>query len=310
MSAVLERTEAVVDAQPLHLTLAMDDAQRARLREAEGIVAVAESYIIDTPQMADFVNTELRSIKTRLKIIEEMRRDFLEPAKLLFAKAEKWFDPARLALGSAETILKTKLTGWTQEQERIAAEARRRAEEEARRQRQEAEAKAAAERARAAAAAAEARRKAEEAEAARQKAVAEGNTRAAAAAAAAGAKAEEQARAAIENGEAKAMQAQLEAAAAPSTIAVQELAKIAGFSMRKNWIAELPENTTIEQARESIARAIFGLAHDAPLARPDLLSLLAVDMKTANQLAKALEANFNAPGLLARNAPIAASRGR
>lgn len=42
--------------------------------------------------------------------------------------------------------------------------------------------------------------------------------------------------------------------------------------------------------------------------RPELISMLKLDMVAANKMAKALKGNFNVPGLKAINKPVAASR--
>jgi ATPase subunit of ABC transporter with duplicated ATPase domains len=193
------------------------------------------------------------------------------------------------------------LTIYDGECKRLADEARRTREAEERRARQEADAKAAAERARAEEQAAAARKLAEEAEAKRVAAVAEGNKRAAAAAAAEKAKQEEQARSVIENGEAKAMELQLAAAAAPTTVVAPEPVKLAGFSTRENWVAEFAAGMREDDVKLALCQAIAG-------GRPDLLALLAIDMPAANRLAKAQKKNMHAPGLQAVNRPVATSR--
>lgn len=284
---------------PLSVTLAMDEATRQQLRQSESIVEVAEAYVIDSPEMAQSAKLELDSVKARYRKIEELRKGFIAPARQIIDNAQALFNPALRALEHAEVILKSRLSGWTVEQQRIADEARRKAQEEERRRQQEAESQAAAARARAEEQAAQKRREAEEAEARRKQAEAEGNTRAAAAAAAEAAKKEEQAKAAIENGEAKATEVQLAAAAAPTAVTVPEPTKVSGFQLRDNWIAELAGDE--DAAKVAICTAIGN-------GRIELLSLLALDMKAANKLAKALKGNFNVPGLKARNAPIAASR--
>lgn len=296
------------EAMPMQITLQLDDAMRRHLAEAEGIVEIAESFIIDCAEVAQAANTELREIKARRVRIETMKKDFVRPAKEIIANAEKWFDPSLEAHERAEQILKQRLGAWTAEQQRLADERRRQAEAEARRLRLEAEQKAAAERARAEAAAAEARRKAEEAAERERRAREEGNARAAAAAAAERAKREEEERQRLAEGERKAQEAELVAAAAPTPHSVSELQKVDGFSMRKNWISELADDTpTVDQALEKIVAAIAGVP--VITGRRDLLSLLTLDMKAANRLAKAQEKNFSVPGLKARNAPIATSRG-
>ena len=299
---------------PLSVTLTMDDATRARLAQAAGIVAVAESFDIDCVENAVLANTELRSYIEREKAIEQAWDGFVKPAEQILDHAKSIFKPARDALKHGQAILKTKLGAWTQrEMERVAAEQRAR-EEADRRARAEAEAKAAAERARAEEAARKAREEARIAEEARQRAEDEakaarlaGDRKAAAEAerraqaqAAERAKKEEEERRVREEAERRATQAMLAAATSPAPAPVQA-AVPAGFGMRKNWIAELAPGKTEDAAKLEIVKAIAA-------GRSDLLALLQLDMKSAAKLAKALEAQFNVPGLTARNAPVATSR--
>ena len=302
MSAVLEKVEgAPVANETFSVTLRMDQDTAMQMRQSGGLVAVAESCVIDCAEMATVANTEMRNVIAFGKDLVARRKKFVEPAKEIIAQAEGLFGPSIDAAAKAEGIYKGKLAAWTtQEQERVAAE-RRAAEELARRLRQEAEQKAAAERARAEEKAREERRKAEEAETARLKAIAEGNARAAAAAAAAKARAEEAATAAVANGEAKAQETVLTAAAAVQPAPAQAPAVIQGFAMRKNWVAELAPGETEDSAKLKIVQAIA-------TGRTDLLGMLALDLGAAGKLAKALEKQFNVPGLTARNNPIATSR--
>jgi hypothetical protein len=287
--------------QPIALTVALDDARQQQLAAALAVVEDAQSLVIDSPQMAEYANTFLRDVKTRKERVEAMHEDICGPIRLALANARKWFTPSIDANDQAERIVKAKLSAWTQQQARIADEARRKAAEEARRVREEAERKAAAERARAEQAAAEARRKAEDAAKREAEAKATGNARAAAAAAAERARREEEERQKREDGERKAQEIEMAAASAPVAI-IEEQKGPAGFSMRKNWIAELAPDTSEDDAILQIVRALAG-------GRTDLVSLLDIDWKAAKQLAKAQEKNFNVPGLKARNDPVPTSRG-
>lgn len=300
---------------PLSVTLQMDEATRSQLLQSMSVVAVAEAYVIDSPETANLANTELREIITREKKIEELRKGFVAPAQQIIENARSLFNPALIALGQAKDIIKGRLMAWTTEQQRLADEAKRRAQEDERRRRHEADQKAAAERARAEEQARKAREEARLAEEARVRAEAEarkareeGDKKAAAeaerraqAAAAESAKREEEARARIEEGEAKANAMQLTAAASAPTAAASAPTTVAGFSARKNWIAELEPGKTEDQAKVLVVQAIGA-------GRTDLLSLIDLDMKAAGKLAKALEGNFNVPGMKARNAPVATSR--
>lgn len=284
---------------PLAVQLSMPEATRAQLRQHEGAIAIAQAWEIDSPDMAILANDELKRIKAQAKALDEARKGFVAPALQIVEHAKAMFNPALTALAEAENILKGKIGAFQREEMRRVADAQRQAEEAARIARQAAEKEAAAARARAEEQAREARRKADEAEKARQKAEAEGNARAAAAAAAKAAEANAKADAAIENGEAAAQQAQLEAAAAPAAVVVPETTKLAGFSSRKNWIAVLGTDDE-DEAKARIAAAIP--------TRPELTALLQIDWKAAHKMAKALETHFNVPGLMAKNMPVQSSR--
>lgn len=313
MSAVLE-TKAAAN-ESLTVTLKMDDSLRGQLRQAEGIVAVAEAYQIEDGATAQLANDELRNVIARKKKVDEWRTGFVRPAREIIENARALFNPALEALEKAEGILKQGLLGWNQREEKRIADERRAQEDAARKARQEAEARAAQERARSEEIQRKAREDARLAEERRQKAEAEakaareaGDRRAAAEAerraqteAAERARREEEERKAIEEGERKAQEAQLAAAAQTPAAPVAAAATPKGFGMKKNWIAELEPGKTEDDAKVAIAKAIAE-------GRRDLLPMLALDMKAAGKLAKALEANFSVPCLKARNAPVATSR--
>jgi hypothetical protein len=93
------------------------------------------------------------------------------------------------------------------------------------------------------------------------------------------------------------------AAVAGSAIAApEEMARIAGFTTRKNWKAQLMPGISEEQAKAMI------LAEAG--ARPELLALFDLNMGRLDKLAKAQEAAMSVPGYVARNVPIAAGSRR
>lgn len=285
------------------------------LQREAGALETAKGYVIDGPEMAEFVNGELRNIKSSLTKIKGLRQGFVAPAKQIIANAEALFDPAIQALTAAESHVKGLLMNYQAEQERIAAEARRRQQEEERKARAEAEAKAAAERARAEQEAAEKRRQAEAAEAERkrqeeeaerlrkegdQRAAAEA-ARKAAAAAAESARKNEEAQGAIDKGEAKATAAQLSAVPTAAPTPAPQPAALAGFSSRENWLAEPLPGKDIEDVKALVVAAIAS-------GRAELMGLLKFDESAANKMAKALKKAFNVPGMQSVNRPVAASR--
>ena len=282
----------------LSITLHMDEAMQANLRRNVGVVAEAESCMVDSAEMAQVANAEMRGVIERRKILEKERKGFLEPASQIIERARALFNPALAALTRAEEIYKDKLLTFQKEERRQADEARRTAEDAARKARQEAEQQAAAARARAEEQAREARRKEQEAQEAQRKALAEGNARAAAAAAAEAAKQAEKAQAAVENGEARAAVAQLSASTVVTAPPAQAPTQIAGFGSRGAWVAEVEvdEPTTIRAIAAALAT------------RPELVGLLKLDTRAAGQMARALHGNTNIPGMKVREEQVAVSR--
>lgn len=287
--------------QVLSVQLTMTPETATTLQRETGALEVAQAYVVDSPEMADLANSELRLVKERTAKLKELKAAFVLPAKQIIGSAEALFDPPLAALDAAEKYLKGQLIAYTAEQARIADEARRARDAEERKRRQEAEAKAAAERAKAEEIAREERRKAEEAEKARVAALAEGNAKAAAKAASDAAAAEARGRAAIENAEVKATQIELAAVSMPSTVVVPEAQKLEGFSTRDNWVAELNDSVGEDQATLLIAQALAA-------GRTELLPLLKRDPAACNRLAKAQKKSMNVPGMRAVNRPVAASR--
>lgn len=289
----------------LSVTLTVTPQLVAELQRESGALELARAYTIVDDDDARAANGELKARIAAIEWLENRKAGFVRPAHEIVANAEALFDEPINQNKLAVKDLKTRLLAYTTEKQRLADEARRQADETARKARQEAEAKAAAERARAEEIAAGARREAEEAEARRKQAEAEGNARAAAAAASDAAKATAKAESVVENAEAKAQETILTAAAAPAVVAAPPV-KLAGFSTRDNWTAEVAPGFTEEQALRAIVVACAG--GNPMTERTDLLAMLKLDMSAAGKLAKALKGAFNVPGLVAVNRPVAASR--
>lgn len=283
----------------LSVTLVPDQDLTNALRRDETALAVAQAYVIDSPEMASLCNDELRSVIARTAALNKWRDKFIAPAKQIIENARALFNPALAALEASEKLLRGELQRWTNEQKRLADDARVKAEAEERRLRQEAEATAAAERARAHQQAEEQRRQAAAAEETRQKAVAAGNAKAAAAAAAEAAKCNERAAATLENANAKANEAIVAVQAALPVVAAPE--KVGGFSLRDNWKLELLPGQDERAALPLIVAAIAG-------GRVELLALLTLNMSAGDKLAKALKQATNVPGMHAVNRQTSMSR--
>ena len=294
MSAVLKE-EALPES--LSVTLAMTPDIRNQLTAGQSAeanaLADAQAFEIDCNEVAEIESADCKALASGIDKLKALRTEFVKPAKDIIESANNLFNPAIEGMTRAREIKLGRIKVWMQkEQARIAQENAER-EALARKARQEAEAKAAAERARAEQQAAEQRRIAAAAEERRQQAEAEGNARAAAAAAAEAAKATEKAQSVVENGEAKATQAQLEASAAPVAATPIKASSPAGVTMKDNWVAKLKPNTTEDQAKAMIAAAT--------VERPELLAMLKIDTAAIGKLAKALKASMNVPGYVAAN---------
>lgn len=127
----------------------------AQEREAKAILDVAQSYVIDSPEMATAAAEELGSIKAKAKQLDELRKSMTRPLDEAKARIMDLFRGPQDLLAKAETTIKGAISVYQAEQRRIADEARRAAEEVARKERErlEAERRAAEEAAKAAAAA-------------------------------------------------------------------------------------------------------------------------------------------------------------
>ena len=298
MSAVLQEQPSIQTAPAdMSVVLHMTDDIRGQLMQGERALHVAEAFEIDSPEMAQAASDERASMASKIDRIKVLRKGFLAPAQQIMDNANALFNPAIQSLEAGRKLLGDRLLSWQlKEKQRIELEnAEREARE--RKERQEAEARAAAEAARAAEIARKAEREAQEAEERRKAAEAEGNTRAAAAAAAEAARAQEKAAAAIENGEAKASMAHM-AVPAVTTKPAAAPAKIAGSTMRENWVAVLDKGVTEDDAKLLIVKA----AVDNPM----LLGLLKVDTSAINKMAKALKGQMRVPGYTAVDQPILA----
>lgn len=167
------------------LTLPDATALTGRAQQA---IAFATSFVITCQDDYVMAAEELQAIKTRQKALEEQRTGISGPLHKAMTAVNALFKGPADLLAEGERIWKGKLLGWQQEQERIAAEARRVAEAKAAAERkrledeareQERIARAAAEQAQAAAAAGDhttaelATANAQRAQAAAQTAVAE-----------------------------------------------------------------------------------------------------------------------------------------
>jgi len=208
--------------------------------QAQAALTSAKDLIIDSPAMYELAGEELKNIKTLQKTVEEKRTAITGPLNQALKAVNDLFRAPKEYLEQAEQACKRPMVAYTQEQERIAAEARRVAEEQA-----------AAERRRLAAEQAEQERLAREAAAAATRALEEAAAAAAAGDREAQAKAEEEARAqaqAAENAQAEAQAAATTAEVISMPIAAPAVSKVSGVSGRVNYTAQVDDLMTLVKA--------------------------------------------------------------
>lgn len=130
-------------------------AVKALWAQAETWQAIAESYVVNSPEMAEAANSDLGEIKALHKTVESMRKEMKQPHADAAKAVDDAFRKPLEFLKRAEEVQKDAIQKYLNEQERIRLEAERaaRAQAEAERRRIEAEraaeARAAAEKARA-----------------------------------------------------------------------------------------------------------------------------------------------------------------
>lgn len=301
MSAVLQ--PVVTEVEPPHditLSIKLTDAVRSAMLANGAATRLAESYMIDCHEVAESAASDILVLNRQIAGIKTIKDDLEKEPKSTLAKIRAWFVPGITEREEAIDIIKSKLKGWdAQERTRIAVENKQR-EEAAAKIRREAEARSRAEEERAQQIARDKQREADEQEAKRKQAEAEGNTRAAAAAAAARGRAEQEAAAALNAGAAKSEQHHLAAAAATTSAAPVEQAKVAGSTMRDNWVAKLKPDTTYAQAKALIVAAAA--------TNPMLLGVIEIDLSSLNKLAKGLHESFDVPGYVAVNDRLVAGK--
>lgn len=96
--------------------------------QSSGMLAVAQAFKIDSPEMYDAAAVELKSIKAKAKELEETRKSLTKPIDEAKAKIMDFFCQPLDFLAKAESAIKGSMLTYQNEQERL------RREEEARRQ--------------------------------------------------------------------------------------------------------------------------------------------------------------------------------
>ncbi len=109
------------------------------LKSAEGMLAIAQSFIIDSPIMYEAAAEELKAIKAKAKALDEERKGITREFDALKKRVMELFKPALSRLEMAEACIKEAMTHWDDEQRRQAAKAQRILDEHAAKERERAE---------------------------------------------------------------------------------------------------------------------------------------------------------------------------
>jgi len=94
-------------------------------------LTMAKSFTIATADDYTLAAEELQAVKSKSKALEEKRTSLVGPLNGVVKSINDLFRAPLAALAEAESVLKGSMLGYSREQERIAAEARRKAEAEA-----------------------------------------------------------------------------------------------------------------------------------------------------------------------------------
>lgn len=241
---------------------------------AQRVLADAQAFVIDSPEMFEAAGEDLRSVVTLKKAVEDKRTAITQPLNQVLRAVNDLFRPAGTYLEQAEKTLKASMLTYQQEQQRIADEARRKAEAEAR-----------AERERQAAIQREQEARAREAAAAAEKAEREAAAARAAGDAAAAEKAQAEARQQAE----AAQTAAIEAQAAEQTAAVLTMPAVVAEPAR---VAGISTSKTVDFEVVDIHALVRHVAE-----HPELVGLLAPDTVRLRAQVKATGLRTALPGV-------------
>lgn len=250
--------------------------------QAQREVAIANEFVIDSPQMAEAAGDELARVAARRKAIETERFAITRPMDAAKQRVMAFFGQALDPLGTVEAIYRGKLSVWhAAERDRVCRE-QRAAQEAAERERAQREREAAEARQREAAAHEEARKLAEQAQAT-------GNAETARQAEAAEQERQEAAQ------QADRASAEADAAAFAPPVVVHQTTKVSGVGFRESWKGEFTD---------------LGELIVAAAARPELRYLLTGDTTALNQTARAQKGAVEIPGVRFYNETGTTVRGR
>ena len=243
-------------------------AVQAVTAEVASLETFAATYAVTTAEQYQHGAEDLKRVKAAQKKLEETRTSLTKPINESLRRLNDFFRAPTDRLAAIERTIKTALTRFADEQERLRREEQRRAEEAARRERERLEAQAR-EAERKAREKAEAERKAtEEARQAAEKAAAEGRAEEARKAAAAAAAAEARAAATEAKAAEKVEAIETRAAAVVAPIISREPPKVAGVATREVWRFEITDPSKINDAfkmpdEQKIRKQVAALKGDA-----------------------------------------------
>lgn len=245
--------------QPITITVDPTKDIIAIQSEAGKAMTLAQAYEIDSPETYSMAGTDLQAIKSRLKAVDEQRKSITRPLDEAKRAIMALFEAPTKFLTDAESLLKSKMLAFNDEQERKQRVLQAELEEKARKERE-----------RLAAEAAKAQAKAEEeARLLREKAEAAKAAGNAAKAAELAAKAESRIEAAAEKVEE--IQHQQAVTVAPVVNIPKGEAK--GTAMREEWDFEITDRNAIPR------------------------EFLIPDEKTIRAMVKARKGETNIPGI-------------
>ncbi len=208
---------------------------RAAVEEVANLETFAATYAVTTAEQYQHGAEDLKRVKAAQKRLEETRTGITGPMNAALKRANEFFRAPADRLATIERTIKSALTRFADEQERIRREEQRRAEEIARKEREKLEAQAREAERKAREKAEQERKAAEEARRAAEAAAAAGRAEEARKAAAAAAAAEARAAATEAKAAEKVEAIETRAAAVVAPVVVREAPKVAGVATREVW---------------------------------------------------------------------------
>lgn len=100
----------------------------ALLATSDSILASAESFLIDCPEVYEIASSELKTIKVEFNKLEDERKKHVQPLNEEVSYINNLFKLATGALTKAEGVIKSKLLAYQQEEAKKAAAIRAQAE--------------------------------------------------------------------------------------------------------------------------------------------------------------------------------------